>query len=277
MTNPRTWLITGASGGLGLALVRRVLADGDRVVATSRSGSLPLTDPHLSVLTLDPADAEACRRVVAEAERLGEGVDVLVNNAGYGLVGAIEEVDEAEARAILDVDLLAPLWLSRAVIPGMRERGRGEIVQVSSVGAVGSMPFLGLYNAAKWGLEGFSGALAAEVAPWGIGVTIAEIGAMDTAWATAGMAFSAPRPEYDELRAQTLGTAEVPWPSEPGATGGGSSPEAIAEGIVVHLARQDGRPLRLVLGDDAPGQIEAALEMRRQDYARQSGFRGDQD
>lgn len=277
MTNPRTWLITGASGGLGLALVRRVLADGDRVVATSRSGSLPLTDPHLSVLTLDPADAEACRRVVAEAERLGEGVDVLVNNAGYGLVGAIEEVDEAEARAILDVDLLAPLWLSRAVIPGMRERGRGEIVQVSSVGAVGSMPFLGLYNAAKWGLEGFSGALAAEVAPWGIGVTIAEIGAMDTAWATSGMAFSAPRPEYDELRAQTLGTAEVPWPSEPGATGGGSSPEAIAEGIVVHLARQDGRPLRLVLGDDAPGQIEAALEMRRQDYARQSGFRGDQD
>lgn len=275
MTNPRTWLITGASGGLGLALVRRSLADGDRVVATSRSGSLPLIDPHLSVLTLDPADAEACRRVVAEAEGLGEGIDVLVNNAGYGLVGAIEEVDEAEARAILDVDLLAPLWLSRAVIPGMREHGRGEIVQISSVGAVGSMPFLGLYNAAKWGLEGFSGALAAEVAPWGIGVTIAEIGAMDTAWATAGMAFSAPRPEYDELRAQTLGTAEVPWPSEPGATGGGSSPEAIAEGIVAHLARQDGRPLRLVLGDDAPGQIEAALEQRRQDYARQSGFRGD--
>lgn len=275
MTTSRTWLITGASGGLGLALVRRALAGGDRVVATSRSGSLPLTDPRLSVLTLDPADAEACRRVVAEAEGLDEGIDVLVNNAGYGLVGAIEEVDEAEARAILDVDLLAPLWLSRAVIPGMRERGRGEIVQISSVGAVGSMPFLGLYNAAKWGLEGFSGALAAELAPWGIGVTIAEIGAMDTAWATAGMTFSAPRPEYDELRAQTLGTAEVPWPSEPGATGGGTSPEAIAEGIVAHLARQNRRPLRLVLGDDAPGQIKAALEMRRQDYAGQSVFRGD--
>ncbi|MDJ0363354.1 SDR family oxidoreductase [Rhodococcus sp. H29-C3] len=272
MTTTQTWVITGASGGLGLALVKQALAAGHTVVATTRGTTLPITDPRLTVLQLDPANKAACHRTVEEIARTTGRLDVLVNNAGYGLVGAIEEATENEARAIIDVDLLGPLRLTQAALPVMRAQGAGDIVQISSVGGVGAMAFLGLYNAAKWGLEGFSEALAAEVAPMGIRVTLAEIGAMDTQWATAGMQFSQPLSEYDKVRSKALGTSEVPWPSEPGATGGGTSPDTIAEMIVHHLARQDSRPLRLVIGDDAAAQIATVLDLRQQDYATQPGF-----
>lgn len=272
MATAQTWFITGASGGLGRALTEVALEAGHHVVATTRGADLTLEHPRLTVLRLDPADRAACRRAVEDAAAVTGRLDVLVNNAGYGLVGALEEVSEDEARAILDVDLLGPLWMSQAVIPTMRAQGDGDIVQISSVGGVGAMPFLGLYNAAKWGLEGLSEAMAAEVEPMGIRVTLAEIGAMDTAWATSGMQFSAPRREYDELRLRTLGTAEVPWPSESGSTGGGAPPRAIAQGISDHLARRGAGPLRLVLGEEAAGQINAALELRQRDYAGQPGF-----
>lgn len=144
MTTPQTWLITGASSGLGLALTRHVLAAGHHVVATTRQATLSVEHPHLTVVSLDPSDRAACVRAVAAAAAVTGRVDVLVNNAGYGLVGAIEEVTEADARAILDVDLLGPLWLSQAALPVMRRQGCGHIVQISSVGGVGAMPFFGL-------------------------------------------------------------------------------------------------------------------------------------
>ncbi|MGB6180938.1 MAG: SDR family NAD(P)-dependent oxidoreductase [Rhodococcus sp. (in: high G+C Gram-positive bacteria)] len=272
MPSTQTWVITGASGGLGLALVKHALAAGHHVVATTRGTTLPIADPRLTVLQLDPVDAAACRRIVDDVTRITGRLDVLVNNAGYGLVGAIEEATEDEVRAIVDVDLLGPLWLTQAALPVMRAQGTGDIVQISSVGGVGAMAFFGLYNAAKWGLEGFSEALAAEVAPMGVRVTIAEIGAMDTQWATTGMQFTRPRREYDEVRIQALGTAEVPWPVDPGSTGGGTSPDAIAAMIADHLGRQGSRPLRLVLGDDAAAQIDTVLDLRQQDYATQPGF-----
>ncbi|PWH06687.1 short-chain dehydrogenase/reductase [Brachybacterium endophyticum] len=268
MTTEQTWLITGASGGLGLALVQRALAEGHRVVATTRGSALPVSHPRLTVFPLDLTDRAACHQAVDDAVRATGRLDALVNNAGYGLVGAVEEVTEDEARAILEVDLLGPLWLSQAALPRMRAGG-GDIVQISSVGAVGSMPFFGLYNAAKWGLEGFSEALAAEAAPMGVRVTIAEIGAMDTQWATAGMQFSSPLDAYDTLREGVLGTAEVPWDSEPGATGGGTPPDAVAAQLLAHVARRSGSPLRLVLGEDAADQISSVLDLRQQDYAGQ--------
>ena len=107
MTTPQTWLITGASSGLGLALTRHVLAAGHHVVATTRQATLSVEHPHLTVVSLDPSDRAACVRAVAAAAAVTGRVDVLVNNAGYGLVGAIEEVTEADARAILDVHVLA--------------------------------------------------------------------------------------------------------------------------------------------------------------------------
>lgn len=276
MTTTQTWVITGASGGLGLALVKQALGAGHTVVATTRGTTVPITDPRLTVLQLDPSNRAACHRTVEDITRTTGRLDVLINNAGYGLVGAIEEATEDEVRAIIDVDLLGPLWLTQAALPVMRAQGSGDIVQISSVGAVGAMAFFGLYNATKWGLEGFSEALAAEVAPMGILVTLAEIGAMDTQWATAGMQFSQPRTEYDEIRSNALGTSDVPWPSEPGATGGGTSPEIIAEALAHHLAQSDSRPLRLVIGDDAAAQITAVLDLRQQEYATQPGFQTQQ-
>ena len=180
MTTTQTWLITGASGGLGLALVRAALMAGHHVVATTRGSTMPVEDPRLTVLQLDPSDRVACRRSVQEVIRISGRIDVLVNNAGYGLVGAIEEVAEEEARAILEVDLLGPLWMTQAVLPAMRAQGSGHIVQISSVGGVGAMPFLGLYNAAKWGLEGFSEALAGEVGRFGIRVNAVAPGFVET-------------------------------------------------------------------------------------------------
>lgn len=271
MTTTQTWFITGANRGLGLALTRQALAIGHHVVATTRKASLPVEDARLTILQLDPADRAACQRAIEKAAQVTGRLDVLVNNAGYGLVGAIEEVSEPEARAILDVDLFSPLWLTQAALPYMRRQSAGHIVQISSTGGVGAMPFLGLYNAAKWGLEGFSEALASEVRPLGIRVTLAEISAMDTKWATSGMRFSEASSDYDELREQVFGTAIVPWPSEPGTTGGGTSPEEIAHGIITHLAAETG-PLRLVLGEGAADQITAVAELRRQDYATQPGF-----
>lgn len=272
MTPRSIWLITGGSSGLGLALTERALASGHRVIATTRQATIPLNHPRLTVMQLDPADREQCRAVIAEVSRIAGGLDVLVNNAGFGLVGAIEEIDEAEARQIIDVDLLGPLWLTQAALPVMRAQGGGHIVQISSTGGVGAMPTLGLYNAAKWGLEGFTEALAGEVKSMGIRVTLVEIGAMDTHWATSGMHFSTPHEAYNDVREQLFGTPNVPWPGEPGATGGGTPPGDIAEGILAHAAAHDG-PLRLVLGDGAADQIRTVLEQRQQDYATQSGFR----
>ena len=230
MTSPQTWMITGANRGLGRALTLAAL--------------------------------DAVERAVVRHGRL----DVLVNNAGYGLIGAIEEVSEDDARAIVDTNTLGPLWLSQAVIPIMRNQGSGHIVQVSTVGAVGTMPLLGLYNASKWGLEAFSEAMAAEVAAFGIRVTLLEPGELDTEWAGASMQFSSPSTAYDELRTGMFGTAEIPWPA--GASGGGTTPEAAAAAILAHVASEDDERFRVLIGDDAPVQVHAALDQRRQDYAR---------
>lgn len=268
-----TWLITGAGRGVGKTLAEAALAAGHRVAATIRDHhSLP-EHRNLSIHHLDVRDRQSCRDVMQEAVDTHGRIDVLINNAGYGLVGAIEEVDEAEARAILDTDLLGPLWLTQAALPIMRRQRSGHIVQISTVGAVGAMPFLGLYNAAKWGLEGFSEALAGEAGEFGIRVTLAELGAVDTEWATGGMQFSAPLPEYDGLRRVSLGTAEVPWPVEPGTTGGGTSPTAIAQVLLDHITNPTGNvPLRILVGDDAPAQVATVLQARLNEYRRDPRF-----
>ncbi len=259
-------MITGAGRGLGRALTHAALGAGHAVVATVR-GEHDLPDhERLTVLTLDVRDRAAVHEVVERTAEVLGGIDVLVNNAGYGIIGAVEEATEDEVRAIVDTNLLGPLWLSQAVIPLMRGRGSGHIVQISTVGAVGTMPMLGLYNSTKWGLEAFSEAMAAEVARFGIRVSLIEPGALDTEWAGSSMRFSSPLRDYDEQRVELFGTPEVPWPeSEPS---GGTAPDDAAATILARVAATDDARLRVLVGDDAPAQVRAALEMRQHDYAR---------
>ena len=273
MTTPQAWLITGANRGLGRALTLAALEAGHSVVATVRGAhSLPEHD-RLSVLTLDVRDRQAAHEAVTQAvETLGR-LDVLVNNAGYGLIGAIEEASEEEVRAIIDTNLLGPMWLSQAAIPVMRAQGAGHIVQISTVGAVGTMPLLGLYNASKWGLEAFSEAMAAEVKGFGVRVTLVEPGELDTDWAGGSMRFSTPAGAYDDLRTAMFGTAEVPWPQA--ESGGGTTPQDAAVSILARVAAPDDERLRVLVGEDAPAQVRAALDLRQADYARDPRYLGD--
>lgn len=265
MESEQVWLITGGGRGLGRALVDAALAEGHRVVATVRSEhSLPTHD-RLTVTTLDVKDRNCARSVVERVIREFGRLDVLINNAGYGLVGAIEEVDEEEARAILDTNLLGSLWLSQAVLPSMRAAGVGDIVQISTVGAVGTMPTLGLYNASKWGLEGFSEALANEVRDFGVRVTIAQLGSVDTEWSTRSMQFSEPNPAYNDLRTRIFGSPEVPWEATAG-TGGGTAAAVAAAAIIDRIADKSDHRIRVLIGDDAPAHVRAALALRQVEY-----------
>ena len=280
-TSPRVWFITGAGRGLGRAFAEAALAAGDCVVGTvRRPGALDdLIDRHpetLVALPLDVRDRAAVADTVDRAVECFGHLDVVVNNAGYGLVGAIEEVSETDARAILDTDLLGPVWVAQAAVPHMRARGRGHIVQISTTGGVGAMPAFGMYNAAKWGLEGFSEALAGEVAPFGIRVTIAELGGFATDWAGSSMRFAMPIPAYDTLRTSLFGSPVVPWDvADPGqATSPAASepgPEVAAAILLAHVDRDDG-PLRLLVGEDVPGHVALALTARRDDYERDARF-----
>lgn len=291
-TSPRVWFVTGAGRGLGRAFAEAALEAGDRVVGTVRrpDALADLVDRHpnsLAALPLDVRDRAAVISSVEQAvERFGH-LDVVVNNAGYGMVGAIEEVSEVEAREILDTDLLGAVWVTQAVVPHLRARGSGHIVQISTSGGVGAMPTFGMYNAAKWALEGFSEALAGEVAPFGIRVTIAELGGFATDWAGSSMRFATPVPAYDPLRTSLFGSPVVPWkvPDPVAAAGDAEAargadesptesepgPEVAAAALLAHVDRDHG-PLRLLVGDDVPGHVALALAARRDDYERDPRF-----
>jgi len=202
----KTWFITGTSRGFGRAWAQAALERGDFVAATARdvSSLAPLVERYgdkVAAFELDVTRKSQVDLVVAQAhDRFGR-LDVVINNAGYGLFGAIEEVGEAEARAQIETNLFGALWVTKAALPILRAQRSGHILQVSSVGGVNAFPTLGLYHASKWGLEGFSQALAQEVAGFGIRVTIIEPGGFTTDWSGSSAVRVKPLPEYDEARA----------------------------------------------------------------------------
>lgn len=223
-------------------------------------------------ILLDVRQATAVTAAVDAAAQSFGGLDIVVNNAGAGFVGALEEIDEQQARDHVDLNLFGAMWASRAAIPHLRANGGGDIVQISTVGAIGSMPTFGLYNASKWALEGFSEALSAEVAQFGIRVTIAQLGGFATDWAGASMTFAAPKSEYDELRKNVFGTPEVPWPAaDPDALPTDADPGLAADALITHLSDPD-RPLRVLIGDDAREQAPAAYAARRDSYGTKRNF-----
>ena len=224
MADSKVWFITGCSKGFGRIWAEAALERGDKVAATARDASTlaPLAEKYgddVLTMALDVTDKAAVGRAVAETiERFGR-IDVAVNNAGYGLFGAVEEVSEAEARDQIETNLFGALWVTQAALPIMREQGSGHIIQVSSIGGVNAFPTIGLYHASKWGLEGFSQSLAQEVAGFGIKVTLVEPQGYSTDWAGPSGIRSAEMAEYDpmrEARAKFRGSVQ---PGDPEASG----------------------------------------------------------
>src|SRR5579863_6133036 len=220
----KVWLITGTSKGFGRVWAEAALARGDRVAATARNMKTlaPLVERYgsqISAITLDVTDKTAVGAAIAEAHARFGRLDVVINNAGYGLFGTIEEVSEAEARAQIETNLFGALWVTQAALPIMRAQGSGHIIQVSSIGGVNAFPTVGLYHASKWGLEGFSQSLAAEVAGFGIKVTIVEPGGYATDWGGPSAKHATQMPAYDGARAAIAAFRAGNTPGDPEATG----------------------------------------------------------
>ncbi|HEY2585516.1 MAG TPA: oxidoreductase [Tepidisphaeraceae bacterium] len=256
----KVWLITGASRGLGRALANAVAADGHQLIATARNPSqladLARCSPdHIRVVPLDVTDATAAEDAVRAAVDAFGRLDVLVNNAGYGNVGSIEETSLADFRQQIETNLFGVINVTKAAIPLMREQRSGHIIQISSiggrVGAVGRAP----YSAAKWGVEGFSEVLAKETAPLGIKVTIVEPGGFRTDFAGSSTAISPGRPEYDSsvgAAARFQRDYDGKQPGDP----------AKAAAVILQLAAMNEPPLRLLLGSDAVRAAEQYEQTR---------------
>lgn len=202
----KTWLITGAGRGFGMEFAKNALNRGDRVAATARDISTlePLVAAYNDAvlpLQLDVTDRDAAFAAVQTAAAHFGQLDIVVNNAGYGLFGTVEEITPEQLREQLDVNLFGVLNVTQAVLPIMRAQGSGHIVQISTIGGIVAFPNLGGYHASKWALEGLSESLAQEVASQGIKVTIIEPGGFATDWAGSSAVHATPKPEYDGMRA----------------------------------------------------------------------------
>jgi NAD(P)-dependent dehydrogenase (short-subunit alcohol dehydrogenase family) len=241
--------VTGASSGFGRAITEAAIAAGDIVVGAVRRpkalGELAAAHPEqLFPVKLDVTDAAATAAVVASVEQRHGRIDVLVNNAGRGQVGAAEETTDAELRDLFELHVFGPAALVRAVLPGMRARRGGAIVQLSSFGGQVAYPGFSAYSATKFALEGYSEALAAEVGPLGIRVLIVEPGAFRTSFSGAGLVESAPLPVYEATVGPTRAMVKGMDGTQPG------DPARAAAAILSALEAEE-TPLRLPLGPDA--------------------------
>ena len=221
----KIWFITGASRGFGREWTIAALDRGDKVAATARDTST-LDDlvakygDALLPLQLDVTDHDADFAAVAQAHEHFGRLDVVVNNAGYGQFGFIEELTEAEARAQLETNVFGALWVTQAALPFLRAQRSGHIVQVSSIGGITAFQNVGIYHASKWALEGFSQALAQEVESFGIHVTLVEPGGFDTDWAGPSSKRATPLPDYEEAHAESdrRRASRVSKPGDPAAS-----------------------------------------------------------
>lgn len=255
----RTWFITGTSSGFGRELTDQLLARGERVAATARDLAAveELRADHgdrLWTAALDVTDTAAVRAAVDRAFAELGTIDVVVNNAGYGLFGAAEELSSAQVDDQLATNLRGSIEVARAALPHLREQGGGRIVQVSSYGGQATHPGATLYHASKWGIEGFMESLAKEVAPFGIGVTIVEPGGARTGFRGVSSRLAEPLAAYDGTPAAMVrGIRDMP-PS-PG------DPAKMVESMIESVDR-DPAPLRLVLGSDSYRFVTEALAAR---------------
>lgn len=253
----KTIFITGASRGFGKIWAEAFLKRGDKVVATARDinsldNLVSQYNDSILPLQLDVNDREADFAAIKKAKEHFGSIDVLINNAGYGLFGSIEETSEKEARDQMETNFFGLLWLSQAVIPVMREQGHGHIIQLSSVLGLVTLPVLGLYNASKFAVEGLSETLAAEVKGFGIKVSLIEPNGFNTDWAGASAFYTQSMPEYDKVKADFQAGITDDAFGKPDAT----------TGAVLKLVDSENPPLRLFLGKMAYPWVKQVYDGR---------------
>ena len=246
----KVWLITGISRGLGHALATAALSAGDGVIGTTRDGGAPAgLSGDLHVLPFEAGDPASADRLAADAFAIRGRVDVLVNNAGYGLLGPVEETDDAAIRDLFEVNVLAPFRLIRAVLPRLRAQESGHIVNIASIAALAPSPGSGVYAATKAALSAMSYGLAAEVAPSGLWVSVVSPGAFRTDFLGGGSirrtVGRGAYPEVDRASAE-LSAKDGAQPGDP----------ALAAAAILQLVGADEPPLDLLLGQDALDRTE---------------------
>jgi len=239
----KTIFITGASKGFGRIWAEAFLKRGDKVVATARNVEsvkdlVQRYGASVLALALDVNNRAQCFEAIAKAKKHFGSIDVVINNAGYGLFGSIEETTEKEARDQIETNVFGLLWVTQAALPVMREQGHGHIIQVSSVLGIAALPVLGLYNASKWAVEGLSETLALEVKSFGINVSIVEPNGFSTDWGGASAFHTQSLAAYDGVKAALqAGMTEDSF----------GVPEATTDAIL-KLVDASNPPLRLILG-----------------------------
>ena len=262
-----TWLITGCSTGLGRAVAQAVLAHGDNAVVTARNvttvDDLAAAFPDTALaLPLDVTDRAQISSVVQQAQARFGGVDVLVNNAGYGYRAAVEEADDADIRQLFDTNVFGAVDMIKAVLPGMRANKSGSILNISSIGARITPPGSGYYSATKAALEGLSGSLHKELKPLGINVTVVEPGAFRTDFAGRSLTQSAtPIGDYAETAGRRRKEHDTMHGTQPG------DPAKAAEAIVT-VTESAEPPALLVLGQDAFDAFGWVAQAERADLDR---------
>jgi len=254
-------LITGASRGFGKLWAEALLERGDKVAATARNIEnldelVAKYGEAVLPLTLDINNREESFKVVAAVQQHFGRIDVLINNAGYGLFGAVEETSEVEARAQFETNFFGLLWMSQAVLPVMRAQKSGHIIQVSSFLGLVTLPVLGLYNASKFAVEGLSETLASEVKAFGIHVSLVEPNGFATDWAGASAFKTEELPVYDDLRTAFYQNASPDLFGDPAAT----------TAAVLKLIDSAAPPLRLLLGKVAYPAVKANYEQRLESW-----------
>jgi NAD(P)-dependent dehydrogenase (short-subunit alcohol dehydrogenase family) len=255
----KVWFITGTSRGFGREWAIAALDRGDRVAATARN-TASLNDlvtkygDAILPIALDVTDRDADFAAVKQAHDHFGRLDIVVNNAGYGQFGFVEELSESDARDQIETNVFGALWITQAALPYLREQRSGHIIQVSSIGGITAFPLVGMYHASKWALEGFSQSLAQEVAPFGVYVTLIEPGGFDTDWSGPSARHAEPLPAYDELRAAVQKERSRRWaaPGDPKAS----------SAALLRVVDAENPPLRVFFGASPLQTAKADYENR---------------
>lgn len=257
----KTIFITGASRGFGKLWAEAFLKRGDKVIATARNIS-HLDDlkstygDNIHPVTLDVNDRAAVFAAVEEGKNHFGRIDVLINNAGFGLFGAVEETSEKQAREQMETNFFGLLWVTQAIIPVMREQGGGHIIQVSSVLGVVTFPTIGLYNASKFAVEGLTESLAPEVAQFGIKITMLEPNAFQTDWIGAAAVHTEANPLYDKVKEGLYASFPEDFFGKPEAT----------VPAVLKIVDSENPPLRIFIGKQCYPFVKAVYESKWADW-----------